>query len=178
MEEVAAILGASTTAVKVRVHDARRQFERRLKHQPELLAALTRAGDRVDERLELPRGRGQAGRRGRRTARPAASVRLHAHIESCAACRERAALWRGLAPALRGLAPEPPAAMATRRMQIEIERQLADAGRVSRPRWRWRWAPVALGLAGAAAARAAGPCGAVPAPVAAAAELRYATSRA
>lgn len=41
MDEVAAILGASTTAVKVRVHDARRQFERRLKHHPELLAALS-----------------------------------------------------------------------------------------------------------------------------------------
>jgi len=40
MEEVGAMLGASTTAVKVRVHDARRQFEKRLKHQPELLAAL------------------------------------------------------------------------------------------------------------------------------------------
>jgi len=31
MDEVAAILNASTTAVKVRVHDARRQLERRLK---------------------------------------------------------------------------------------------------------------------------------------------------
>ena len=41
---VAAILGASTTAVKVRVHDARRQFERRLKHHPELWAALTARG--------------------------------------------------------------------------------------------------------------------------------------
>jgi RNA polymerase sigma-70 factor, ECF subfamily len=44
LEEVAAILGASTTAVKVRVHDARRQFEKRLRHQPELLAALTAEG--------------------------------------------------------------------------------------------------------------------------------------
>ena len=44
MDEVAAILGASTTAVKVRVHDARRHFEKRLKHQPELLAALTARG--------------------------------------------------------------------------------------------------------------------------------------
>ena len=82
----------------------------------------------------------------------AASVRLHAHIESCAACRERAALWRGLTPALRGLEPAPPAAMATRRMQIEIERQLARAIVSQRPRWRWLWAPAALGLCGAAAA--------------------------
>jgi RNA polymerase sigma-70 factor (ECF subfamily) len=44
MEEVAAILGASITAVKVRIHDARRQFERRLKRHPELLAALTAQG--------------------------------------------------------------------------------------------------------------------------------------
>jgi RNA polymerase sigma-70 factor (ECF subfamily) len=44
MEEVGAMLGASTTAVKVRVHDARRQFEKRLKHQPELLAALGAEG--------------------------------------------------------------------------------------------------------------------------------------
>ena len=44
MDEVAAILGASTTAVKVRVHDARRQFERRIKHHPELWAALTAQG--------------------------------------------------------------------------------------------------------------------------------------
>ncbi len=85
----------------------------------------------------------------------AASVRLHAHIESCTACRERAALWRDLTPALRALEPTPPAAMATRRMQIEIERQLARAVVSPRRRWRWIWAPAALGLAGAAAAAAA-----------------------
>lgn len=82
----------------------------------------------------------------------AGSVRLHAHIESCAACRDRAALWRTLTPALRTLEPEPPAAMATRRMQIEIERQVARAVVSPRRRWRWLWAPAALGLAGAAAA--------------------------
>jgi ferric-dicitrate binding protein FerR (iron transport regulator) len=82
----------------------------------------------------------------------AASVRLHAHIESCAGCRERAALWRGLTPALRALEPEPPAAMATRRMQLEIERQLARAVVSPRRRWRRLWAPAALGLCGAAAA--------------------------
>ena len=68
MEEVAATLGASTAAVKVRVHDARRQFEKRLKHQPELLAGWARE-ERGRERLELPRSRGPAGRRGRRAAR-------------------------------------------------------------------------------------------------------------
>jgi len=84
---------------------------------------------------------------------PAASVRLHAHIESCAGCRERAALWRELTPALRALEPAFPAAMATRRMQVEIERQLAGlAGAAPPPRWRWIWAPSLLGLCGAAAA--------------------------
>ena len=36
MEEVAAILNASVSAVKVRVHDARRHIERRCKRRPEL----------------------------------------------------------------------------------------------------------------------------------------------
>jgi FecR protein/Putative zinc-finger len=82
----------------------------------------------------------------------AASVRLHAHIESCAACRERAALWRGLTPALRAQEPAPPTPMATRRMQIEIERQLAGWSVASpRRRWRWIWAPAMLSAAGALA---------------------------
>jgi hypothetical protein len=83
---------------------------------------------------------------------PAASVRLHAHIEGCAACRERAALWRGLTPALRALEPAEPPAMATRRMQIEIERRLAGASTgSSQRRWRWAWAPALLGAMGAVA---------------------------
>jgi RNA polymerase sigma-70 factor (ECF subfamily) len=44
MEEVAAILGASTAAVKVRVHDARRHIERRLKQNPAMIAVLNRSG--------------------------------------------------------------------------------------------------------------------------------------
>jgi RNA polymerase sigma-70 factor (ECF subfamily) len=44
MEEVAAMLNASTNAVKVRVHDARRHIEKRLARNPELLAALRPAG--------------------------------------------------------------------------------------------------------------------------------------
>ena len=40
MEEVAAILSASTAAVKVRVHDARRHIERRVRRDPELAACL------------------------------------------------------------------------------------------------------------------------------------------
>jgi len=44
VEEVAAILSASTAAVKVRVHDARRQIERRLRQNPAMLAMLTHPG--------------------------------------------------------------------------------------------------------------------------------------
>jgi RNA polymerase sigma-70 factor (ECF subfamily) len=44
MEEVAAILSASTAAVKVRVHDARRHIERRLKQNPALLGIVSRRG--------------------------------------------------------------------------------------------------------------------------------------
>jgi hypothetical protein len=83
---------------------------------------------------------------------PADSVRFHSHIEGCTACRERAALWRGLVPALREARPPGPDAMATRRMQVEMERRLA--GRVAAsPARRWRpwWAP-AFGLVAAAAA--------------------------
>jgi RNA polymerase sigma-70 factor (ECF subfamily) len=46
MEEVAAILNTSTAAVKVRVHDARRQIERRIERNPALAEALARGGER------------------------------------------------------------------------------------------------------------------------------------
>ena len=80
------------------------------------------------------------------------SVRFHAHIEGCPSCRERAALWRGLVPGMREAVPPAPGAMATRRMQIEIERRLAEGAAPAPVRtWRWSWAP-ALGLVAAAAA--------------------------
>jgi RNA polymerase sigma-70 factor (ECF subfamily) len=44
MEEVAAILNASTAAVKVRVHDARRHIERRLERDPALAESLMPGG--------------------------------------------------------------------------------------------------------------------------------------
>ena len=44
MEEVAAILSASTAAVKVRVHDARRHIERRLRQNPAMVTVLNRVG--------------------------------------------------------------------------------------------------------------------------------------
>jgi DNA-directed RNA polymerase specialized sigma24 family protein len=46
MEEVAAILNASVSAVKVRVHDARRHIERRSKRRPELADWLPSGGQR------------------------------------------------------------------------------------------------------------------------------------
>ena len=82
---------------------------------------------------------------------PAESVRFHSHNEGCLSCRERAALWRGLVPALRDAVPADPDAMATRRMQIEVERRLAkEVAPAPAPRWRTWWAP-AVGLAAAAA---------------------------
>jgi len=81
----------------------------------------------------------------------AESVRFHAHIEGCVACRERAALWRGLVPELRGAVAPAPDAMTTRRMQVEIERKLAGAVAASPARrGRLLWGP-AVGLAAAAA---------------------------
>lgn len=44
MEEVAAMLSASTVAIKVRVHDARRHIERRLKQNPSMAITLKRPG--------------------------------------------------------------------------------------------------------------------------------------
>ena len=44
MEEAAAILNASVAAVKVRVHDARRHIEKRLRRHPDLFPALRAEG--------------------------------------------------------------------------------------------------------------------------------------
>jgi len=80
------------------------------------------------------------------------SVRFHAHLEGCAACRERAGLWRRLVPEMREAVAPAPGAMATRRMQIELERRLgAERGAPAAVTRRWRWVP-ALALAAAAAA--------------------------
>jgi tetratricopeptide (TPR) repeat protein len=65
-------------------------------------------------------------------------VRLAGHLDGCTGCRERAVMWRGLVPGMRGLAPEAPDAMRIRRMQIEMERRLAPVARGahgSRERW-------------------------------------------
>jgi len=83
---------------------------------------------------------------------PAESVRFHSHLEGCAACRERAALWRGLVPRMREAVPPAPDAMATRRMRLEIERRLGGGAAASSPgrRW-WSWSVPAFGLVAAAA---------------------------
>ncbi|HEX2656751.1 MAG TPA: FecR domain-containing protein [Polyangia bacterium] len=82
----------------------------------------------------------------------AESVRLHTHLERCAACRERAALWSRLVPEMRAAVPPAPGAMASRRMLIEIERGLAaERTAPPAPARRWRWAP-AFALVAAAAA--------------------------
>ena len=92
----------------------------------------------------------------------AASVRFHAHLESCAACRDRAALWRALTPRLRAAVPAAPDAMSIRRMQLEIERALAEPSVLAPPArmtpallvrwWGARRVAVASGMAVAAAA--------------------------
>jgi RNA polymerase sigma-70 factor (ECF subfamily) len=43
IEEAAAILNATTAAVKVRIHDARRHIEKRIARNPAMVAALTGA---------------------------------------------------------------------------------------------------------------------------------------
>jgi ferric-dicitrate binding protein FerR (iron transport regulator) len=79
-------------------------------------------------------------------------VRLQGHLESCANCRERAALWRGLVPGMRLAIPAAPDAMTARRMQITVERELAQA---MGPRPARRWAPLWIGSAAAVVAAAA-----------------------
>jgi hypothetical protein len=88
----------------------------------------------------------------------AAQVRLHDHVEGCAACRARAATWGRLVPALRAASPPPPDSMQVRRMELEIERQLRQDARAAPPvrsggggRLRPIWAMAALGVAAAAA---------------------------
>jgi len=91
----------------------------------------------------------------------ATSMRFHAHLESCASCRDRAALWRSLTPQLRAAEPAPPDPMAIRRMQLEIERRLAgpsplhEPARVTPPRAAGWWAGRRLALASMLAVAAA-----------------------
>ena len=82
---------------------------------------------------------------------PAESVRFHSHIEGCAACRERAALWRGWC---RGCAtPCRPAGGDGDPAHAGRDRAPARGPDRRAPPRRWRawWAP-AIGLVAAAAA--------------------------
>ena len=81
----------------------------------------------------------------------ATELRLHDHVETCAACRERAALWGALVPSMRALEPKPPTPIRLRRMEVEIERRLAAEPReLAPPRGRKLW----IGLTAAVAAAA------------------------
>jgi hypothetical protein len=79
----------------------------------------------------------------------ARELRLHAHVEGCAGCRERAQMWGTLVPALRPLAPPPPSPFDERRMMAEIERRLATAAVAPPRRWRAWYAPALAAVAAA-----------------------------
>ena len=111
MEEVAAILNASIAAVKVRVHDARRRIEKRLKRCPELRRRVAGAG-RARDRDGCTEVESRLVDADRRRLDPGGQRAPAAHLEGCAGCRERAALWRGLVPGMRQPSPAAPDAMA------------------------------------------------------------------
>ncbi len=77
----------------------------------------------------------------------AEELRLHAHAESCVECRARLATWQKLLPLMRAATPEPPSSLALRRMEVGIERRLAEHVPFVPHRSRW-----SLGAVGAAAA--------------------------
>ena len=82
----------------------------------------------------------------------ASELRVHAHLETCAHCRDHAAHWKALLPAMRALAPPPPTPMRARRMELEIERRLAaPVSPPARPRPRWPLYGVPFAVAAAAA---------------------------
>ena len=80
-------------------------------------------------------------------------MRVHAHLEGCAACRQKAELWRRVVPGMRALAPTPPAELGARRLQVEILKRLQSSPepRARAPRRGLRVAG-ALALLGAVAA--------------------------
>jgi anti-sigma factor RsiW len=91
---------------------------------------------------------------------PSDEIRLHDHLESCAPCRERVAVWEAVTPAMRRLAPPPLPPLAIRRMEVEIERALVATAAEPSGRWPWRrggrWrSPLALAVGTGAAAAAA-----------------------
>jgi hypothetical protein len=82
----------------------------------------------------------------------AAQVRLHDHLEGCAACRAQAEMWTRLLPAMRAVQPPPLDEMQVRRLEVAVEREREQS---ARPRLAQRrpfaWAlPVLVGGAAAA----------------------------
>lgn len=82
----------------------------------------------------------------------ARELAVHAHLETCADCRRRAALWGRLVPVMRRLVPEPPGPLRARRMEVEIERRLAERPPPRRAQGRLlAWGGLAVAAAAAAA---------------------------
>jgi hypothetical protein len=80
----------------------------------------------------------------------AAQVRLHDHLEGCAACRARTETWALLTPAMRAAAPPALDEMRVRRLEVAVERgRLAPSMAASRARRRFAWVGPAV-LAAAA----------------------------
>lgn len=71
-----------------------------------------------------------------RTA-PAVQAELDAHLEVCPHCKQVFARWTGSLPRLRGLPIDEPSALAVRRMENEVLRQVerAPIHRSRRPLW-------------------------------------------
>src|SRR5262249_47301263 len=81
-------------------------------------------------------------------------LRVHAHLESCEACRARTEAWGALTPAMRALAPPPPPELRARRMEVELARRLARAGAQTRSPRAARWIAAAAVFALAASSTA------------------------
>jgi len=71
---------------------------------------------------------------------PSVEMRVHAHLEACARCRERAERWRLLIPRMRGFVPSPPAELAARHMEVELLRRLQSKPAARPAAWRpWKF---------------------------------------
>lgn len=77
-------------------------------------------------------------------------MRVHAHLEGCAACRERAEMWRRLLPGMRAAVPATPAELTFHRMEVAILRRVRSEGATARASSgahrsrRWLWGSLAL----------------------------------